>query len=78
MIHPNIWPNPIIYNYDVDIDEELLEKAFSYCVKKSFNRISVDGDTSTNDMASIMASGLAGNPKIVSEDEDYTKCLLRP
>ncbi len=80
MIHPNMATTLSFITTDVDIDEELLEKAFSYCVKKSFNRISVDGDTSTNDMASIMASGLAGNPKIVSEDEDYemfVKALLK-
>ena len=79
MIHPNMATTLSFITTDVDIDEKLLNKAFSCCVKKSFNRISVDGDTSTNDMACIMASGLAGNPRIEDEDGDYdifVKALL--
>ena len=72
MIHPNMGTTLSFLTTDVDIDQKLLHKALSYCVKKSFNQISVDGDTSTNDMASLMASGLAGNPQITWENEDYS------
>lgn len=71
MIHPNMGTTLSFITTDVNMERELLQKALTYCVKRSFNRISVDGDTSTNDMACIMASGLAGNPEIVCEDEDY-------
>lgn len=71
MIHPNMGTTLSFLTTDADIEPSLLEKAFTSCVKRSFNRISVDGDTSTNDMAVIMASGLAGNERIKEEGEDY-------
>ena len=60
----------------MDIDEKLLQEALNYAVKKSFNRISVDGQTSTNDMVIILANGKAGNKRITEKDEDYNKFLL--
>ena len=56
---------------DAAICKELLQEALLSCVQESFNRISVDGDTSTNDMALVMANGLAENPEIIGKGEDY-------
>ena len=67
MIHPNMGTTLNFLSTDAAITGELLQKALNDCVKKSFNQISVDGDTSTNDMACILADGLAGNPVIDSE-----------
>jgi glutamate N-acetyltransferase/amino-acid N-acetyltransferase len=56
---------------DVAIAPELLQKALSEIVKVTYNCLSIDGDTSTNDMVSVMANGLAGNRAITAEGEDY-------
>ena len=56
---------------DAAISRELLQKALSSVVKDTYNMISVDGDTSTNDTALLLANGLAGNPVITEENEDY-------
>lgn len=71
MIHPNMATTLNFVTTDAAIDAELLQKALSEIVKITYNCLSVDGDTSTNDMLTVMANGLAGNEKIVSEDEDY-------
>lgn len=71
MIHPNMGTTLTFLTTDLNIEQSLLQKALKYCVKKSFNRISIDGDTSTNDMACILADGLAGNKCITEESEDY-------
>ncbi len=71
MIHPNMGTTLSFLTTDAVIGGELLEKTWRYCVKRSFNRISVDGDTSTNDMACIMASGLAENPEIIEGTQEY-------
>ncbi|GAB1475821.1 bifunctional glutamate N-acetyltransferase/amino-acid acetyltransferase ArgJ [Bacillota bacterium] len=71
MIHPNMGTTLNFVTSDVNIEGELLEKAWRHCVNKSFNRISVDGDTSTNDMACIMVNGLAGNPVITEGSSEY-------
>ncbi|MDD2216017.1 MAG: bifunctional glutamate N-acetyltransferase/amino-acid acetyltransferase ArgJ [Eubacteriales bacterium] len=68
MIHPNMGTTLTFLTTDVNIEQNLLQKALQYCVKRSFNRISIDGDTSTNDMACLMASGLAANSLIEKED----------
>jgi glutamate N-acetyltransferase/amino-acid N-acetyltransferase len=60
---------------DCDISPEMLQKALRESVKISYNQVSVDGDTSTNDMCAILASGTAKNPKITEEGEDYEKFL---
>ena len=72
MIHPNMATTLNFVTTDVAIDAELLQKALSEIVKITYNCLSVDGDTSTNDMLTVMANGLAGNEKIVEEDASYT------
>ena len=72
MIHPNMCTMLCFITTDVDIEKSLLQKALTAAVNDSFNMISVDGDTSTNDTCVVMANALAGNPKIDSEDSsDY-------
>ena len=71
MIHPNMATMLGFITTDCNISKKLLEKAFKECIDSSFNMISVDGETSTNDMAVIMANGEASNNKIEKEDENY-------
>ena len=71
MIHPNMCTMLAFVTTDVDISKELLQEAVSDSVKDSFNMISVDGDTSTNDTLLVMANGQAGNPKINKKGADY-------
>ena len=71
MIHPNMATTLNFVTTDVAIDATLLQKALSEIVKVTYNCLSVDGDTSTNDMLTVMANGLAGNAKIVEENEAY-------
>ena len=71
MINPNMATMLAFLTTDVDIDAAMLSTALMAATIDSFNMLSVDGDTSTNDMASIMASGLAGNPRITSECAEF-------
>lgn len=71
MIEPNMATMLSFITTDINIDGKLLKEALGETVNKSYNRISVDGDTSTNDMVSILANGQGGNKKITSKDEDY-------
>lgn len=71
MIHPNMATTLTFITTDTDISAELLQRALSDVVKVTLNRVSVDGDTSTNDMVCIMASGTAENKPINHEDEDF-------
>ena len=71
MIHPNMATMLVFVTTDVNIDSGLLQRALSDNIKDTFNMISVDGDTSTNDMVAIMANGRANNTKITSEDAAY-------
>ena len=71
MIHPNLATMLIFITTDAAISPELLDKALKTDVQNSFNMVSVDGDTSTNDTVVIMANGLAGNAEITSEDDDF-------
>ncbi len=71
MIHPNMATMIGVITTDVNISRKLLDKALKESVKQTFNRVSVDGDTSVCDMVIIMANGLADNPGIINEDEDY-------
>lgn len=71
MIHPNMATTLNFVTTDTAISSELIQKALSEIVKVTYNCLSIDGDTSTNDMVSIMANGLAGNPEITEENEDY-------
>ncbi len=72
MIHPNMATMLVFVTTDCKISANMLQKALSEDVKTSFNMVSVDGDTSTNDMLSILANGEAGNEEITAEGEDYT------
>jgi glutamate N-acetyltransferase/amino-acid N-acetyltransferase len=76
MIHPNMATMLAFVVTDFAIDEQLLQETVSYCVERSFNMITVDGDTSTNDMVAVMANGLAGNKKAVSK-EDPTYIIFK-
>ena len=67
MIHPNMATMLVFVTTDCAISAEMLNKALKSDVETSFNMVSVDGDTSTNDMVSVMANGLAGNALIDSE-----------
>ena len=67
MIHPNMATMLVFITTDTAISAEMLQKALSHDVQKTFNMLSVDGDTSTNDMVAIMANGLAGNTEITAE-----------
>ena len=71
MIHPNMCTMLAFVTTDAAISKELLQKALSASVQDTYNMISVDGDTSTNDTALLLANGEAGNPKITEENEDY-------
>jgi glutamate N-acetyltransferase/amino-acid N-acetyltransferase len=71
MINPNMATMLCFITTDVDIDSEVLHTALRECCATTFNMVSIDGDTSTNDMVSIMASGLAGNKRITSKGVDY-------
>ena len=75
MIHPNMATMLVFITTDVSISPEMLKKALQSDVAKTFNMISVDGDTSTNDMVSVMANGLAGNSEI-TEDNDSFKVFM--
>lgn len=72
MIHPNMATTLNFITTDAAISSQLLQKALSDIVKVTYNCLSIDGDTSTNDMVSIMANGLAGNSEIVEESENYS------
>ena len=67
MIHPNMATMLVFITTDTAISAAMLQKALSHDVQKTFNMLSVDGDTSTNDMVTIMANGLAGNTEITAE-----------
>lgn len=71
MIHPNMGTMLGFITTDIAISKELLQEALSEDVKDTFNMISVDGDTSTNDTLLVMANGLAGNPEITERNVDY-------
>ena len=71
MIHPNMATMLVFLTTDCAITAEMLQKALSTDVESTFNMVSVDGDTSTNDMVTILANGMAGNPVISKEGEDF-------
>ena len=73
MIHPNMCTMLCFITTDCAISKELLQKALSSSIEDTFNMISVDGDTSTNDTVLLLANGMAGNKEINSEDEEYKK-----
>ncbi|MCH5280740.1 MAG: bifunctional ornithine acetyltransferase/N-acetylglutamate synthase [Lachnospiraceae bacterium] len=71
MIHPNMATTLNFVTTDAAIDVNLLQKALSEVVKVTYNCLSIDGDTSTNDMVCVMANGLSDAPRITEENEDY-------
>ena len=73
MIHPNMCTMLAFVTTDLAISKELLQEALREDVVDTFNMISVDGDTSTNDTLVVLANGLAGNPKITEKNEYYEK-----
>lgn len=75
MIHPNMCTMLSFITTDAAIDKELLQEALSASVKDTYNMVSVDGDTSTNDTVLLLANGLAENEKISEKNEDYEKFL---
>ncbi len=80
MIHPNMATMLVFLTTDISITPELLKLALSEDVKDSFNMVSVDGDTSTNDMCCVMANGMAGNEQITDENSadfyEFKKALF--
>lgn len=72
MIHPNMATMLVFLTTDAAISSAMLQKALSGDIQNTFNMISVDGDTSTNDMVTILANGLAGNKEITDEGEDFS------
>jgi len=73
MIHPNMATMLGFITTDANISQDLLDKVFKESIEDSYNMISVDGDTSTNDMVVVLANGMAGNDEINSENENYLK-----
>ncbi len=72
MIHPNMATMLVFITSDVAISSKMLETALKSDVKNTFNMVSVDGDTSTNDMVVVMANGKAGNREIIDSDADFS------
>ena len=75
MIEPNMGTMLSFITTDLSISPQLLHEALEFSVKLTYNRVSVDGDTSTNDMILILANGLAENPTITEKDENYDSFL---
>ena len=75
MIHPNMCTMLGFVTTDAAISKPLLQKALSQVVADTYNMVSVDGDTSTNDTVLLLANGMAGNPEIAEEKEDYQEFL---
>jgi len=71
MIHPNMATMLVFITTDAAISAHMLQKALSSDIAATFNMLSIDGDTSTNDMVTVLANGLAGNPEITAEGEDF-------
>ncbi len=71
MIHPNMGTMLCFITTDCAITHEMLQDALHEIVPRTFNRVTVDGDTSTNDMCVVLANGLAGNGQIEWKDDDY-------
>ena len=72
MIHPNMATMLVFITTDVAISPALLQKALRSDIADTFNMVSVDGDTSTNDMVTVLANGMAGNEEITQENENFS------
>ncbi len=75
MIHPNMATMLVFLTTDCAISAEMLQKALRGDVAETFNMLSIDGDTSTNDMVVVLANGQAGNAEIAAEGEDFAAFL---
>ena len=75
MIHPNMATMLVFITTDCAISSEMLSKALSSDIKNTFNMVSVDGDTSTNDMVTVLANGMACNKEIIAEGDDFEKFM---
>ena len=75
MIHPNMATMLVFITTDCAISTQMLQKALSSDIADTFNMVSVDGDTSTNDMVTVMANGMAENETIVAEGEDFNSFM---
>ena len=71
MIHPNMATMLVFITTDAAIAPDMLQKALSSDIADTFNMVSVDGDTSTNDMVTVLANGMAGNEPITADGEDF-------
>ena len=72
MIHPNMATMLVFITTDAAISAPMLKKALSADIQSTFNMVSIDGDTSTNDMVTVLANGMAENPEITEEGADFT------
>ena len=75
MIHPNMATMLVFITTDCAISSEMLQKALSGDVQNTFNMVSIDGDTSTNDMVTVLANGMAGNQEIIAEGADFSEFM---
>ena len=75
MIHPNMATMLVFITTDCSISSSMLQKALSSDIQNTFNMISIDGDTSTNDMVTILANGMAGNEEITCEGEQFNQFM---
>ena len=71
MIHPNMATMLVFITTDTSISSKMLQKALSSDISNTFNMVSIDGDTSTNDMVTILANGMAENEEITKEGEEF-------
>ncbi|MBQ6727427.1 MAG: bifunctional glutamate N-acetyltransferase/amino-acid acetyltransferase ArgJ [Clostridia bacterium] len=75
MIHPNLATMLVFITTDCNISSEMLKKALKTDVQSTFNMVSIDGDTSTNDMVAVLANGMAGNDEINKDDENFAEFM---
>ncbi len=75
MIHPNMATMLVFLTTDAAISPKMLKKALSTDIANTFNMLSIDGDTSTNDMVAVLANGKAGNPEITEDNDDFKKFM---
>ena len=75
MIHPNMATMLVFITTDTCISAQMLQKALSTDIKETFNMLSIDGDTSTNDTVAVIANGMAENPIIDREGEDFNEFM---
>ncbi len=75
MIHPNMATMLVFITTDVSINQEMLSKALKSDIQNTFNMISIDGDTSTNDMVVVLANGMANNSQITCDGEDFKEFM---